>query len=184
MRSLILFGMSVLIFFSLEASPHDLVDLKKCRPAAVYPGDHIFVHRHVASRLKRVQEDLAKLGIGLIVYEGFRPLSEPSFFDGCCYSKGLGVDVSIYYFTGCDLALPTEYGDDSPLSRRDWIDLPAHVYHNSATLEKYMVKHGFEPSIEKWWHFDLKGWQYCADYEERISFFNCSTNYNDVIYAP
>lgn len=194
--SLFLFWM----FSPVSLMAHDLVDLKLAVPSIkidfryathknafgspLYSCNRIFIHRHAASRLKRVQEDLAKLGIGLIVHEGYRPGSVQNIIDGlrpgndaCRHRKGLGIDVSIYYLEGSPLALPSDYDEVSPQACRKCIVLPAHVYHNSALLEKCMRKHGFEPQIEKWWHFDLIGWDYCEDLDlEYSDLFSCRTN--------
>lgn len=194
-----------LSFFSLSLLyGHDLVDLQMDNPTIqvdfryatsnnflgcpLYTCDRIFINRHVSSRLKRVQKDLANLGIGLIVHEGYRPPSVQQFINsGFCsdcqslldaesehYRKGLGVDVSICYLEGCPLALPTDYDEVSPASCRDCNFLPGHVYHNSALLEKYMVMYGFVPQREKWWHFDLHGWDYCEnltlEYRDLLNF--------------
>jgi D-alanyl-D-alanine dipeptidase len=168
-----------LLVFSLSA--HDLVDLRQNLPEAVYHCDKIYVHRHVASRLKRVQQDLATLGLGLIVFEGYRPPSEEQFPDENVYSKGTGIDVSIYYLNDCHLAMPTEYGDDSPRARRDYIEHPAHVFHNCWILEKHMIKYGFESQIDNWWHFNLKGWDCQEDLNMEYSDLY-SPNYCDVVY--
>lgn len=141
---------------------------------ALYPAPKIYVDEFVARNLGRVQRDLAKEGLGLIVYEGYRPQSVQSvlddyhqfnscfsyqFDDSAHYRKGLGVDVGIYYLDGQPLNLPTEWGDDCAKAYRDYPFHDGCTYHNSAILAKYMAIYGFEPMRERWWHFDLRGWE-------------------------
>lgn len=150
----------------------------------LYPFAEIYVDRFVAHRLGRVMYDLAKDGLGLVIYEGYRPPSvqrtiESLSCDNCQararddaphYRKGLGVDVAIYYLDGQICELPTEYGVICPKTYRDYLYNGPNVYHNSALLEQVMCRYGFVPMREKWWHFDLRGWEEAPDlaieYEE------------------
>lgn len=163
-----------LAFFVTSLQASELVELKACIPKIICTQDKIYVHHLVASRLKRVQEDLAKLGLGIVVYDGYRSPSLDPFPDNYNYTKGMGIDLSIYYLNGCHLAMPTEYGDESDHARRDCVEWPAHVFHNCWILEKAMGDHGFEPTTENWWHFNLKGWNYQEDLY--------SPNCNDLVY--
>lgn len=176
---------------------HNLVDIKAFNPKihvdlrystednylvkAIYPCNRVFVDLWVAKRLSRVQRDLAKDGLGLIIWEGYRPPSIQKLIEAntcsCAlwmcqrdsdhYRKGLGVDVAIYYLDGQPLELPTPYDDISASAYRGYPFLPSHVFHNCALLEKYMVLYGFVPMREKWWHYDFKGWDDapCLDLE-------------------
>jgi zinc D-Ala-D-Ala dipeptidase len=168
---------------------HDLVDINKFNPniridfryasfnnyigCPLYPSNRIFIDRFVAMRLGRVQRDLAVEGLGLLVYQGYRP---PSVHEKICahfrttgrrnleeegahYCKGLGVDVAVFYLNGQPLHLPCEYDKECAAAYRNYPYVPAHAYHNSAVLEKYMSRHGFTSQRENWWHFDLRGWE-------------------------
>ncbi len=182
-----------LLFFLLSASflqADDLVEVKRFHPKIVvdfryatpdnsygrvlYPCSTIYLERFVAHRLGRVMADLAKEGLGLIIYEGYRPPSVQRAMEtsGCAtclardaphYRKGLGVDVAIYYLDGQSLELPTAYDVVSPRTYRDHCFLAPHVYHNSALLEQIMCRYGFTPMREKWWHFDLRGYEDAPD---------------------
>jgi D-alanyl-D-alanine dipeptidase len=139
-----------------------------------YPSSTLFVDSYVATRLGRVQKELEKQGMGLVIYEGYRPPSVQRALDMCrcekgseCYRfddaaqyrKGVGVDVAIYYLEGQPLQLPTPWGVDCEEAHQDYYHLPAHVYHNRTLLTELMMRNGFVPLRERWWHFDLKGWQ-------------------------
>lgn len=170
---------------------HDLVDLSKFNPqiridmrlastnsifgTPVYPAYKLYVERFVATRLGRVQRSLAKSGIGLIVLEGYRPPSVQrrlNWLCPCTYAKdaprfrrGMGVDVMPYYLDGQPIKIPSFYQEHTLRARRDYPENSASAYHNSQLLEQEMVKNGFVPQKDKWWHFDLKGWESVPDLE-------------------
>lgn len=194
-----------LLFSHVALWAHDLVDLQKFNPAIcvdlryagcnnfigrpIYPCpcNCIYIERYVATRLGRVQRDLAKEGLGLIVLEGYRPPSVQCLLDlnrcadcrehfgndACHYRKGLGVDVMVYYLEGQPIKIPSHYQDNTLRAYRDYIYLSANEYHNSWILEKYMTIHGFVPQREKWWHFDLKGWESAPDLNVEIEELMC-----------
>jgi D-alanyl-D-alanine dipeptidase len=179
---------------------HELVDIRSFNPNIIvdlryatygnffgkplYPFYNIFVDEYVAKRLGRVQRDLAKEGFGLVIYEGYRPPSVQAMIDACkcccCqekykneaphYRKGLGVDVSLFYLDGQPMCVPCQYDEISPCSYRDYPFVSANAYHNVHLLETVMTRYGFAPMREKWWHYDLKGWEeapdLCIEYNE------------------
>lgn len=153
-----------------------------------YPCQHIYVDAFVAKALTRVQRELAKEGMGLTIYEAYRPASvqtlldkarqeyqmEVYFNDAPHYRKGLGVDVGIYYLDGQILALPTPWGMDCAEAYQDYPYHSAMVFHNKALLEKVMRNNGFEPLRERWWHFDLKGYEMAPDLEIEPTQYPCA----------
>jgi D-alanyl-D-alanine dipeptidase len=172
-----------------EQGIYDLVDVKKVNPRIIvknpyntsdnvygyifYPSPQVYLLNNVARRLSHVQEDLEKEGLGLIVYEGYRPPSIQKLMDTLSfdldesrrrtyprhYRTGMGVDVSIYYLDGSPIQLPTLPGNTTWQAWRDFPYLPCHVFHNRSLLEKIMWNHGFVPMRERWWHFDARAWQ-------------------------
>ncbi len=181
----------------LNLGAHDIVDISQfdphicidCRYAsaenyyqkALYPCARIFVDRYVAQRLKRIRIELAKSGIGIVILEGYRPPSVQQQMvafccadcktaldkDACHYNKGLGVDISLIYLDGQPMSMPPIYEDFDSEEACSCFRLPAHVYHNLCQLDCCMIKNGFVPHDDKWWHFDLRGWDNapCLDLE-------------------
>lgn len=164
------------------------VDLRYSQPdnilaCSFYPCRQIFVDLFVAQRLARVERELAKEGLGLVVYEGYRPPSiqkmidrvrasqnlEFIFDDTCHYCKGLGVDVGIYYLDGQCMSVPCPWGMDCAEAYQDYPYLNANAYHNKAILERVMTHNGFQPLRERWWHFDLKGYEMAPDLEVEVA---------------
>ena len=142
--------------------------------ATLYPIAKVFLRAPAARSLGEVQSDLAREGLGLKIFDGYRPYSvtekmwEPIKNEdfvanpakGSRHNRGAAVDLTLIDLkTGEELAMPTPYDDFTSHARQDFNDLPANVIANRAKLRDAMTKHGFEPLPSEWWHFDYKGWQ-------------------------
>lgn len=140
----------------------------------LYQFPAVFVHRDVAAALQKVQEELALEGLGLKIYDGYRPISvqarmweavpderyvsDPSKSKGK-HTRGTAVDVTLIDRMGNELKMPTGYDDfteKAHRSSRKWSKLERA---NSDKLEAVMKKHGFLPFAYEWWHFDYVGWE-------------------------
>ncbi|HEX7151151.1 MAG TPA: M15 family metallopeptidase [Thermoanaerobaculia bacterium] len=140
----------------------------------LYPVAKAYLRAPAARALAAVQQELAADGLGLKVFDGYRPYSitermwepiknpdyvaDPS--KGSRHNRGAAVDLTLIDLrTGEELAMPTPYDDFTPRARHDFNDLSADVLVNRARLRDVMVKHGFEPLPSEWWHYDFGGWQ-------------------------
>jgi len=142
----------------------------------LYPVARVFVREPVAAALRDVQRDLAARGLGLKVFDGYRPyrvtermwepirnadfVADPA--KGSRHNRGAAVDLTLVDAAGAELAMPTPYDDFTPRARQDFNDLTPEVIANRAMLLEVMKRHGFEPLESEWWHFDYAGWK---DYE-------------------
>ncbi|HRJ71136.1 MAG TPA: M15 family metallopeptidase [Terrimicrobiaceae bacterium] len=140
----------------------------------LYPFPAIFVHRDAAAALQAVQEELWLEGLGLKIYDGYRPLSvqakmwelvpderyvsDPAKSKGK-HTRGTAVDVTLVDRFGNEREMPTPYDDFTERAHRNSPDWTETQRANSRKLEAIMVKHGFEPFPFEWWHFDYKGWE-------------------------
>lgn len=150
--------------------------------AAVYPGPRCWLQAEVAERLAAVQADLASLGLGLKIFDCYRPFSVQERFwelvaderyvgkpvrdsngaplEGSRHNRGAAVDVTLINLaTGEELPMPTEYDDFSERAAADFPDLPEEVLANRQTLTAAMTAHGFSVLPSEWWHFDADGWE-------------------------
>lgn len=154
-----------LLVVSLGA--HQLINLREHNPYFRFGNEgEAFLVRDAAIQLSRVQRDLAKEGIALIILRAYLPESQsPS----CCvdvdqdrishtFSRGTAVDVSMEYITGNPLQLPC-----APYS---WFIDPDYNDQDSCCqscalqyLERIMLRHGFNRSDKVWWHFEYKCWR-------------------------
>lgn len=166
----------------------DLVELERVAPGIVldvryatannflkepvYPVARVLLRRGVAERLTRVQGRLRDRGLGLKVFDGYRPLSvqrqmwalvpderyvaDPT--KGSRHNRGAAVDVSLVDAAGNDLPMPTDFDDFTARAGAD-APAPEPARTNRATLRAAMEAEGFIPMPSEWWHFDAPDWQ-------------------------
>jgi zinc D-Ala-D-Ala dipeptidase len=121
-----------------------------------------------------VQEYLARSGLGLKVWDGYRPLSvqqkmwdlirderyvsNPAKNQGR-HTRGTAVDVTLVDKRGRELPMPTDFDDFTERAHSDWLGASTAQKDNRALLEAAMTRFGFEIYPYEWWHFDFHGWQ-------------------------
>ncbi|MHC1751706.1 M15 family metallopeptidase [Humidesulfovibrio sp.] len=147
----------------------------------VYPSPRCYLRDDIAHRLLAVQKHLRSHGLGLKVYDCYRPFSVQEEFwrimpdqryvmqptrdengrmvKSSRHNRGAAVDVTLVDKDGIELAMPTGYDDFTEKAHRGSPLASSQAQKNSAILEKAMVAQGFEPLATEWWHFDGPGWQ-------------------------
>ena len=139
----------------------------------LHPVNRCLLRTTVAKRLRSVQADLAAQGLGLKVWDCYRPLSiqrklwalvpDPRYVadpaKGSRHNRGAAVDVTVVDPTGAELEMPSAYDDFSPRAHRDFTGAPAAALARRRTLDAAMTRQGFEGLPTEWWHFDAKGWK-------------------------
>ncbi len=139
----------------------------------IYSTPRCLLRSDVAQRLSRVQQDLEQMGLGLKVYDCYRPLSvtrqmwailpdnryvaNPA--KGSRHNRGAAVDLTLVDLrTGAELEMPTAFDDFTNKAARDYSGNSPQVRRNSDLLAAKMKQQGFIPLITEWWHFDAPGW--------------------------
>jgi len=174
-----------------EADPMEVVDLAKIDPTIridsrwagsdnmlgrrAYAKNRCVLRRAAAERLARVQKRLKTQGLGLKVWEGYRPMwmqrylwdtvgdpdliSHPSS-GRRTHIRGIAVDVTLVDLQGRELAMPTGYCEFSKAEqmKHGAMKLPEEVLKNRKTLLDAMTAEGFEPYKNEWWHYNLPNW--------------------------
>ena len=168
----------------------DLVDVQKVIPGVVldiryattnnftgqqlYPFSKCYLRRTSAEKLRAAQAELATMGYGLKIFDGYRPLSvqwkmwevyphagyvaDPR--KGSRHNRGAAVDVTLIQLSdGAELPMPTPYDDFTEKAHRKFSDLPAEVIQNRELLERVLTENGFVGLYTEWWHFDDKDWR-------------------------
>ena len=139
----------------------------------LYPANTIYLERSAAERLARVQASLRGQGLGLKVFDGYRPLAvqkalwkvkpDPRYVadpaKGSRHNRGSAVDVTLVDSEGRELPMPSAFDEFSERSHLAFVDAPGDLLANRETLQKAMRAEGFIPLATEWWHFDAPGWR-------------------------
>jgi zinc D-Ala-D-Ala dipeptidase len=171
-----------------QKSNPDLVDILSVNPTIVldirYATENNFTHhklypvvkcmlrREPAESLSAVQKELKIRGLGLKVFDGYRPLSiQKKLWEavpddryvanpakGSRHNRGAAVDLTIVDSLGHELEMPTPFDSFSDKAHCDYMKLPKKVLKNRALLERVMERHGFLRMSSEWWHFDFHSW--------------------------
>lgn len=138
----------------------------------LYTTDECLLTHAAVSRLQAVQDSLRARGLGLKVYDGYRPRSvqylmfeifpNPVYVadpaTGSIHNRGGAVDVSLVdAATGIELNMPTEFDDFSNMAHHGWTGgLTAEQIANREMLLDMMTRvGGFEPYSAEWWHYTV-----------------------------
>jgi D-alanyl-D-alanine dipeptidase len=176
---------------SLISHPEkQLVDLEKFIPGIVldiryattnnftrqkiYNLAKAYARKPVAEALKKVQAELNRQGLGIKIFDAYRPYKATvkfyeiyrdttyvaSPYRGSRHNRGCALDLTIIDLkTGEELKMPTEY--DS-FRKEAWPSTPVTdpvIRKNRALLIAVMEKNGFRVNSSEWWHYDFKGYK-------------------------
>jgi zinc D-Ala-D-Ala dipeptidase len=122
--------------------------------------------------LKKIQEDLAKRGLGLKVFDGYRTKSAQKIFwelmpderyvanplIGSRHQRGASVDVTLIDQNG-ELVMPSLFDDFSVKAHRNYMEASEEAICHRAILEAAMASQGFIGLPSEWWHFDDADWK-------------------------
>jgi D-alanyl-D-alanine dipeptidase len=160
-----------------DVAPAIRLDIRYATPRNVtgetlYPAARCLLRPAVAERLAKAQAALERQGLGLVVFDCYRPLSvqkrlwalnpderyvaDPA--KGSRHNRGAAVDVTLIRADGGPVGMPTDFDDFSERAHRVYNRLPPTVRVNRARLEQAMRDAGFEPLATEWWHFDDPDW--------------------------
>jgi zinc D-Ala-D-Ala dipeptidase len=176
---------------SVKSDPtKELVDLEKFVPGLVmdiryattnnftnekiYNMAKAYARRPVAEALKKIQEELKPQGLGIKMFDAYRPYKATikfyevyrdttyvaSPYRGSRHNRGCALDLTIIDLkTGEELKMPTGY--DS-FKKEAWPRTPVSdplIRQNRQLLIAVMEKHGFRVNGSEWWHYDFQGWR-------------------------
>jgi D-alanyl-D-alanine dipeptidase len=156
-----------------------VIDIRYATPdnfthKTLYPAARCLLRESVAKRLALVQSDLAASGLGLKVWDCYRPLSvqrklwelvpDPRYVadpkKGSRHNRGAAVDLTLIdRARGAELEMPTGFDDFSEKAHRDSSQASPEALRNRARLEEAMTARGFAGLPTEWWHFDASGWR-------------------------
>jgi D-alanyl-D-alanine dipeptidase len=139
----------------------------------MYTSERAFLQRPVAEALKRVQRSLARRGLGLIIYDAYRPWSvTKAFWDetpeenrtfvanpstGSIHNRGGAVDCGLVRLSsGKVLPMPSGYDEFSPRAAAAYQGGTRQQRRNRKILIDAMAGEGFTVLDDEWWHYDYK----------------------------
>lgn len=151
----------------------------------VYPEARAFLQRPAAEAVIRVHKALKKQGLGIVVFDGYRPWSITKLFwevtpdaqrkfvanpkFGSRHNRGCAIDLSIFDLkTGKLVPMPSDFDEFTERASPDYKGASADETRNRELLRRLMEAEGFTVNKNEWWHFDYKDWQTYAIYD--ISF--------------
>ncbi len=136
-----------------------------------------FLREPAAAALKKVQEELNGMGLGIKIFDAYRPYSVTVKFwelvkderyvanptKGSGHNRGVAVDLTIIHLkTGKELNMGTGFDNFSDTAHHTYTQLPEEVLQNRQLLRSTMEKFGFRTYTEEWWHYS---WPEAARFE-------------------
>ena len=136
----------------------------------MYPAktSYTFLRLPVAKALAQVQKELNEKGMGLKIFDAYRPYSvtekfwemvmnekyvaDPKKASG--HNRGISVDLTIIYMhNGKELQMPTGFDNFSDTAHHTFMNIPFDALQNRKLLKDVMEKYGFVKFDTEWWHY-------------------------------
>ncbi len=148
----------------------------------VYPEARAFLQKPAAKALLKVHKKLKELGLGLVIFDGYRPWTITKLFwevtpedkrkfvadpeKGSKHNRGCAVDLSIYDLkTGKEIEMSSGFDEFTERASPDYKGGTDKERSNRDMLRKLMESEGFTVNQNEWWHFDHKNWNEYAIYD-------------------
>lgn len=194
--------MPAIVFFLLAAMPvtvpgadlEPLVDLAILEPGLhldiryatdrnflgrpLYAQARAFLREKVAAALVRAHRSLAAEGLGLLVFDAYRPWSVTKrMWDltpaakrgfvarperGSNHNRGCAVDVSLYILASrLEVEMPSGYDEMTARAASSYAGGTAEQRAHRDRLRTTLAAEGFNVERHEWWHFNHRT---CRDY--------------------
>lgn len=174
----------------VKANPNNqLVEIKKAIPnitldiryattnnfmdRVMYKQARAFARKPVVASLKEIQAELNKKGLGLKIFDGYRPYAVTVAFykqasnknfvanpaKGSKHNRGCAIDLSLINLkSGKELEMPTPYDSFSAAAAPNYPNVKPLAKKNRDFLIRTMQKHHFKVIENEWWHYDFDSW--------------------------
>lgn len=156
-----------------EYIPDLVIDLKYATTEnftgqVIYRSDEAWLRYGTVKKMILVQQELSEQGLGLKLWDGFRPTTaqiklwqicpDPTYVSDpnngfSNHSRGNTVDITLVDIDGQELIMPTGFDDFSVMSDRDYSDCSQEAADNARYLEQVMQRNGFKGYYGEWWHY-------------------------------
>jgi D-alanyl-D-alanine dipeptidase len=129
-----------------------------------------YLRKKAASALVLVQKELNLKGLGLKIFDAYRPYAATELMwdlvkderyaanpkNGSGHNRGVAVDLTIINLkTRKELAMGTGFDNFTDTAHHEFTCLPATILQNRLLLKTTMEKFGFKALETEWWHYSL-----------------------------
>jgi CubicO group peptidase (beta-lactamase class C family)/D-alanyl-D-alanine dipeptidase len=142
----------------------------------VYTTAKAYMQKPAAEALGRVSKTLAGEGMGLWIYDAYRPWSVTKIFwdatpekfhdfvadpsKGSRHNRGCAVDLGLYDLkTGKVIEVVSGYDEFSDRAYPDYVGGTSRQRWHRDRLRRAMEAEGFTVYEAEWWHFDFVDWR-------------------------
>lgn len=128
-----------------------------------------YLREVAASSLSEVEKELRSIGLGLKIFDAYRPYSitekmwervkddryaaDPK--KGSNHNRGAAVDLTLVDSTGKELDMGTGFDNFTDSAHHAFTNLDPGILKNRLLLKNIMEKHGFIALTTEWWHYSL-----------------------------
>lgn len=127
-----------------------------------------FLRAPAAEALAKVQAELAHSGLGLKIFDAYRPWSVTARFwelvkderyvanpaKGSGHNRGIAVDLTIIRLNDkTELPMGTGFDNFSDTAHHSFNQLPEEIIKNRKLLRSTMEMYGFKALETEWWHY-------------------------------
>ncbi len=143
---------------------------------AVYQEARVFLQKPAAEALLRAHARLGAKGLGLLIFDGYRPWSVTKLFwdsvgeqermfvadpaVGSHHNRGCTVDLSLYHLdTGLEAAMPSGFDEMNEKAYPDYTGGTAEARALRDLLRHAMEAEDFSVHPREWWHYDYRDWR-------------------------
>lgn len=135
----------------------------------LYPKPIALTRLPAAKALANAQKEFNGHGVGLKIYDGYRPYAVTSQmyemlpdtvymglpWQGSKHNRGIALDLTLVDLkTGKELRMPTPFDALVYAAHPEFKKLPEQVIKNRELLKSVMKKHGFSVDPVEWWHYN------------------------------
>lgn len=158
-----------------EVNPHIIIDLKYATSdnflkQKVYDNPNCYILKILAQKLDKAQKLLEQDGLGLKVFDGYRPLAvqrkmwaivpdsrfvaDPNK-GGSIHNRGAAVDLTLVDAQGVELEMPTPFDSFAGRASQYSKEPTAQERANRMLLRHVMQEVGLNYIPTEWWHYQL-----------------------------
>lgn len=140
----------------------------------MYPQAKAYARLPVVLALQQVEADLKTRGLGLKIFDAYRPyaitvkfyettadtnfVANPRF--GSKHNRGCAIDLTLINLkTRKELDMPTGFDSFSKKASANYPGASPLQTANRELLKTIMHAHGFTVLPTEWWHYDFDGWR-------------------------